>query len=177
MPTHPTAMMLIPGTIDQNPHSNYDGFSYLGTSLYMSVNEITTFWSSYNNTDLNPVVSQLPNTNISDGSTVESRVWNNGDNCVRVEELKVIGGDHDWPGSWGNMDISASDEIWNFVSKFDIYGLIDCNNTGNNEININPNKKLHKVTDIFGRNIKESKNIPLFYQYDDGTVEKKIILE
>ena len=177
MPTHPTAMMLIPGTIDQNPHSNYDGFSYLGTSLYMSVNEITTYWSSYNNTDLNPVVSQLPNTNISDGSTVESRVWNNGDNCVRVEELKVIGGDHDWPGTWGNMDISASDEIWNFVSNFDIYGLIDCSSIGHNEININSNKKLLKVTDILGRNTKELKNTPLFYQYEDGTVLKKIIIE
>ena len=30
---------------------------------------------------------------------------------------------------------------------------------------------------MLGRNIKELKNIPLFYRYDDGSVEKKIILE
>lgn len=178
-PIHPTAMMLIPGTIDENPHSDYDGFNYYGTPLYMSVTEITNYWSSVNNTDINPVVTLLPNTNISDGSTVERNVWYNGDNCVRIEELKVIGGDHDWPGSSGNMDISASDEIWNFVSKFDINGLIDCssNNTINNEININSNKKLLKVTDVLGRNVKELKSIPLFYLYEDGTFMKKIIFE
>jgi hypothetical protein len=75
------------------------------------------------------------------------------------------------------MDISASNEIWNFVSKFDINGLIDCNTTSNNEINIIQNKKLLSITDMLGRNIKELKNIPLFYLYDDGSVEKKIIIE
>ena len=39
------------------------------------------------------------------------------------------------------------------------------------------NKELLKVTDLLGRNIKELKNIPLFYFYDDGSVEKKIIIE
>jgi hypothetical protein len=38
-------------------------------------------------------------------------------------------------------------------------------------------KKLLKVTDLFGRETKGSKNEPLFYIYDDGTVEKKIIIE
>ena len=39
------------------------------------------------------------------------------------------------------------------------------------------NKKLLKVTDLFGREIKELKNILLFFLYNDGTVEKKIIFE
>ncbi len=39
------------------------------------------------------------------------------------------------------------------------------------------NKKLLKVTDLFGREIKELKNILLFFLYNDGTVEKKIIIE
>ena len=37
-------------------------------------------------------------------------------------------------------------------------------------------KELLKVVDFLGRE-KNSKNQPLFYIYDDGTVEKKIILE
>ena len=37
----------------------------------------------------------------------------------------MIGGGHDWPGSFGNMTIDAS-EIWNFVSKYNINGLIGC---------------------------------------------------
>ena len=39
------------------------------------------------------------------------------------------------------------------------------------------NKKLIKVVNVLGREIKEKSNTPLFYIYDDGTVEKKIILE
>ena len=172
-PVHPTAVLLIPGTNDMSPHSTYSGFQ----PYYMSADEITTYWSNYNNTDINPIISQLPNINTFDGSTVERRVWENGDNCVRVEELKVIGGDHDWPGTWGNMDISASVEVWNFVSKFDINGLIDCNTTSNQEINNFHNRKTLATTDILGRNTKVLKNIPLLHIYDDGTVEKKIILE
>ena len=39
------------------------------------------------------------------------------------------------------------------------------------------NKELLKITDILGRETKEKKNTPLFYIYDDGTVEKKLIIE
>ncbi|HIG33032.1 MAG TPA: hypothetical protein EYQ09_06335 [Flavobacteriales bacterium] len=42
---------------------------------------------------------------------------------------------------------------------------------------INTNKKLLKITDIFGRTTKTTNNNPLFYIYDDGSVEKKILLE
>ena len=38
-------------------------------------------------------------------------------------------------------------------------------------------RNLLYVKDILGRPIKDSKNQPLFYIYDDGTVEKKIIFE
>jgi plastocyanin len=39
------------------------------------------------------------------------------------------------------------------------------------------NKELLKVTDLLGRETKVTKNEILFYIYDDGTVEKKIIIE
>ena len=124
-PIHPTAVLLIPGTSDGSFHSMYNGFQ----PYYLSVNEITTYWANHNNTAINPTVTAVPNSNTSDGSTVEKRIWENGDNCVAVQELKVINGDHDWPGSSGNMDINASQEIWNFVSKYDINGLINCGST------------------------------------------------
>ena len=38
-------------------------------------------------------------------------------------------------------------------------------------------RKLVKIIDVLGRDSKQLKNQPLFYIYDDGTVEKKIILE
>ena len=38
-------------------------------------------------------------------------------------------------------------------------------------------KELLRTTDLLGRETKGVKNQPLFYIYDDGTVEKKIIIE
>ena len=38
------------------------------------------------------------------------------------------------------------------------------------------NKKIIKVTDLLGRETKQT-NQPLFYIYDDGTVEKRIVIE
>ena len=38
------------------------------------------------------------------------------------------------------------------------------------------NKELLKVTDLFGRETKQT-NQPLFYIYDDGTIEKRITVE
>ena len=40
----------------------------------------------------------------------------------------------------------------------------------------NSNKELLKVTDLLGRETKGT-NQPLFYIYDDGTVEKRIVIE
>ena len=43
-----------------------------------------------------------------------------------VKHLKVIGGDHDWPGVTGNMDIDTDSELWNFMSQFNSNGAISC---------------------------------------------------
>ncbi|HJN63429.1 MAG TPA: hypothetical protein QGG91_01810, partial [Flavobacteriales bacterium] len=48
--------------------------------------------------------------------------------------------------------------------------------TAINELN-SLKRKLLEVVDILGRNAKRTKNEPLFYIYDDGSVEKKIIIE
>jgi polyhydroxybutyrate depolymerase len=120
-PSHPTAVVTIHGTND-----DYNGISFGGFTYYISLDDVNNYWSNYNNTDPNPTINQLPNLDASDGSTVEHISWRNGDGCVSVDHFKVIDGGHDWPGSFGNMDIDASSEIWNFVSKYDINGLIEC---------------------------------------------------
>ena len=40
-----------------------------------------------------------------------------------------------------------------------------------------PGKDVIHIIDLLGRDVKESKNIPLFYIYDDGTVEKRMSIE
>jgi len=48
--------------------------------------------------------------------------------------------------------------------------------TAINELN-SSNRELLKVVDILGRNANGNKNEPLFYIYNDGTVEKRIVVE
>ena len=67
--------------------------------------------------------------------SVERYTWSTSSGCAYVEELKVIGGGHDWPGSFGNMTIDANEEIWQFVSRYDINGLIGCATTSIHENN------------------------------------------
>ena len=133
-PDHPTAIMTILGTEDYE--SNYNGVVYNGVTYYISAEETHQYWATFNNTDDNPVEIELPDYDSNDGSTVTKRVWENGDSCVSVIEFRVNGGEHDWPGSFGNMDINSDDEIWDFVSKYSINGLIeDCSlSVTNNEL-------------------------------------------
>jgi hypothetical protein len=38
-------------------------------------------------------------------------------------------------------------------------------------------KELIRTTDLLGRETKRIKSQPLFYIYNDGTVEKKVVIE
>jgi len=53
---------------------------------------------------------------------------------------------------------------------------VDCHTSSITSPNI-PTKKLKKITNLLGQEIPIRKNTPMFYIYDDGTVEKKIIIE
>ena len=67
------------------------------------------------------------------------------------------------------------DSLFNFTPNIG-YAYLDSTFTSV-YLNNNLNNQLIKVIDILGRESNQQRNIPLFYIYDDGTVEKKIILE
>jgi len=123
-PVHPTGVLTILGTDDNT--SPYNGITYLGTEYYLSAAATHSYWASHNNCDVNPTMSTV-------SPSVERYTWSTTSGCSYVEELKVIGGGHDWPGSFGNMTIDASEEIWQFVSRYDINGLIECSTASINE--------------------------------------------
>jgi polyhydroxybutyrate depolymerase len=123
-PVHPTGVLTILGTDDNT--SPYNGITYLGTEYYLSAEETHNYWASHNNCDINPTMSTV-------SPSVERYTWSTTSGCSYVEELKVIGGGHDWPGSFGNMTIDSNTEIWQFVSKYDINGLIGCSTASINE--------------------------------------------
>ena len=60
----------------------------------------------------------LPDIDPSDGSYVISEKHLNGINNNEVWYYEIIGGGHDWPGAWGNMDINAGEEAWLFFQKY-----------------------------------------------------------
>ncbi len=136
-PLHPTPIVTIHGTADGTV--SYYGGNPLNSK---SLADVNTYWANYNSTNASATISNLPNINTSDGSTVEYHEYNNGDVCTSVEHYKVLGGGHDWPGAWGNMDINASAVIWDFVSQYDINGLIACGTTSISE-NIDEKEVVH----------------------------------
>ena len=58
---------------------------------------------------------------------------------------------------------------------FDKFEIITYSSTSTN--NIQTTKKLVEIVDLIGRKVNSSKESILFYIYDDGSVEKKIILK
>lgn len=139
-PSHPTGVITILGTDDST--SPYDGLVFGGIQYYLSADETHAYWIGHNNADTDPIVNTLPNTNTSDGSTVEQYLWENGTACVTIEHLKVINGGHDWPGTFGNMDIDSNLAIWNYVSQYNTSGKIVCTTSVENATDLSEDIQL-----------------------------------
>ena len=112
----------------------------------------------------------LPNINNNDGSTIESYIYSSPETTNEVWLYKVINGGHDWPGAYGNMDVSISEEIWRFFSLMSSSNESDINE-GNKNVS-----KLIKTIDILGRESTNNKGFQL-HIYDDGSVEKKYLVK
>ena len=144
---HPTGILTILGTADAI--SDYNGMSFGGIQYYVSAYDVHQLWAQLNNSSVQQSIA-LPDTDPSDGSTVELKTWSDGNNCIYVQHFKVNGGGHDWPGSFGNMDIHSDEEIWRFVSRFDLSGAFACNSTSAGvsimkEIKVFPNPFNEKI--------------------------------
>ena len=74
--------------------------------------------------------------------------------------------------SWNVDDINVQEEIRDFFTKY-----ITSNNTSINTENLKPKKKLVRTVNLFGQEVGQIKNKFILNIYDDGTVEKIILLE
>lgn len=95
-----------------------------GVVSYDNVPEVLAFWIDHNALDASPQVTDIPNTNIADGTTAKRYTYTRADGEVELQHIQIDRGGHDWPGYQGNMDISASREVWDFVKQYDINGRI-----------------------------------------------------
>lgn len=129
MPTRPMPIMSIHGTNDFfNPYNGGPPFS-------LGLVEASEYWVQVANANATPDIVDVPNTVPNDGSTVDHYTWADGDSCVAIEHYKVNNGGHDWPGVFGNMDIDATQEIWDYVNQYSLNGHLDCVTTIDGDFN------------------------------------------
>ena len=108
-PSHPIPLIKLHGTTDY----------YDGGADYNSVESVLDFWINFNNTNTDPIIN-----NINDnGTSITSYKYENGNNNVSVEHYKIIDGGHVWFSNDFNGK-NTGQLIWDFVSKYDIDGLI-----------------------------------------------------
>ena len=106
-----------------------------GWGPYIGVDTAIQYWSEINNCSIT-VLDTLPDINTSDGSYIVTEKYQNGINNNEVWLYKIIDGGHDWPGAYGNMDINASEVVWEFFNDFSLsYNIGDIDYNGVIDVN------------------------------------------
>ena len=143
---HPTPVLEIHGTADAT-------VPYNGNLFMEAIPNVLSYWVNFNNCNTTPVVTDVPNTNLTDGCTAVHYIYSGGTNGVDVEHYKIIDGGHTWPGSIftvgvTNNDFNASKKIWQFFMQYDINGRMPANSITDlkaEEISIYPNPTTDKL--------------------------------
>ena len=140
------------------------------TSFICSYNLLTSLDASNNPalTDLHCGNNQLVSLNVQNGNNINWS-WYLNYSFVCINNLSLY-------------CINVDDDVWSTVNLTVASGNIDpqhyfstnCSGTAIQEHTTN--KNLLKVTDLLGRKTKKT-NQPLLYIYDDGTIEKRIVIE
>ncbi|MEO0322775.1 MAG: immunoglobulin-like domain-containing protein [Myxococcota bacterium] len=82
------------------------------------------WWVDFNGASATPEINELSDPFPDNGTTVDRFVYAGGETGVDVEHLRINGGGHVWPGSEGDSDIQMAEEIWSFLSRYDLNGRI-----------------------------------------------------
>jgi endonuclease/exonuclease/phosphatase family metal-dependent hydrolase len=144
-----------------DPTSNNVFNSFLNDSDYLFVDFPIALGSSAN-FSFPTWPSHLDHILISDELFADFSKPNSMISCIRID---------DYMSSWNAYDNNISDHR-PVGLKLEIDAVISTIHDFENS-----NKNLIKVVDILGRETKSKNNTPLFYMYDDASVEKKIVVE
>ena len=112
-PMHPTPILQIHGLLDFVVPYNGNGGS-------KSIPDVIDYWVNYNSCSLDPETL----IKYDDYSLIVYDTYTSCLNNVNVKLILHPEMGHDWP-STQSYNVNASFEIWNFVSKYNIYGLIE----------------------------------------------------
>ncbi len=112
-PSHSTSVAQIHGLEDSV-------VSYYGSGFSKPIEEVMKYWVEYNNCLLEPNTFEIIGNN---GGGIHD-VYSGCDQQTSVELFLMTNMGHDWPNI-SDHDIQASSTIWDFLSKYDIDGLIE----------------------------------------------------
>ncbi len=165
-PQRPVPVLSIHGTNDGVVA--YNGGNPNGS---LSVEDVLDYWVGHNELNPEPEIIELPDLNPNDNSTVEYQSWRSEDGCFSVDHYRVDNGTHTWPLVGGNpsqrnVDISASQVIWDFVSGYDLDGPIECSPVGTNKVAM-PNGQLEVFPNPTRRYVNlttDQSNFPQTYE-------------
>lgn len=129
IPADTVPVLIINGVLD--PLVPYDGsFVHIMNKKLgriESTNSSVTYWLRHNFNISPPVVTELPDTNVSDSCHVRKTTFGMPNDAGEVVLLTIEGGGHTWPGGWQYLsekwvgrtcrDIDACEIIWDFFKN------------------------------------------------------------
>jgi polyhydroxybutyrate depolymerase len=94
---------------------------------YAGVPSTIANWVNYNGCPTTPEITELPDIDTTDNSTVTKSYYGPCDELSEVILYTINGGEHTWPGASfiigvTSQDIEASFEIWDFFKRYTLDG-------------------------------------------------------
>ena len=112
-PSHPTPILQIHGLLDFV-------VPYNGNSGSKSISDVMSYWSNYSSCNSEPdTIIKYDNY-----ALIRYETYVNCLNDVNIKLILHPTMDHTWP-TINSHNISASNEIWDFVSQYNLYGFIN----------------------------------------------------
>jgi polyhydroxybutyrate depolymerase len=132
---------------------------------YLGIDSIINYWA--NNSNLtNLSIDTVANLNNNNKFTISYK-YSSSNSMNEVWLYKHKNGH-----SWNVDDINVQEEIWNFFTKY-----LTSNNTSITFPSLNLKRKIIRTVNLFGQDVIEIKNKFVLNIYDDGSVEKVILVE
>ena len=156
------AVTILNSSSSQQVISICDGDSVsVGSSVYNTIGNYIDVLTAANGCD------SIVYTNISIAAPI---VWQWGTSICNGDSVIVGNSVYNTTGVYTDTlaTTNGCDSIANLNLTVTTTGISDVANCKSN---------LVKITDILGQETPQRRNTPLFYIYDDGTVEKRIIIE
>jgi hypothetical protein len=184
------------GTVIGNPSSDLDYYNYLrgiwqdnvpityGGDGHGSGSGATTNLCDYMFPALTDVNFSTPWTEVTAGNVPADRrfLMSNGPFDLDTNTSYTL--EYAFVFAWDSTNTNGGSVplLFNYTQNIqDFYDgvlAMPCSNINAiNDVSVLSKERLVKIIDVLGRETIPKSNMPLFYIYDDGSVEKKIILE